>query len=80
MNHIVEIWEMNRDERTVSVPSCLVCGWTGSGGSRPKAEAEGDAHEEGRDPAGPVGEISISGPTTDRRSARAEHDSTRRSI
>jgi hypothetical protein len=80
VNHIVEIWEMNRGERTMCVPSCLVCGWTGTGGSRPRAEGEGDAHEEGRDPAQTVGDISISGPRTDRRSARAEHDSTRRSI
>jgi hypothetical protein len=78
VNHIVEIWEMVRDDRPICVPSCLVCGWTGTGGSRPKAEGEGAAHEEGRAPAGVRGDISVSGPASGWRSARSESDSARR--
>lgn len=79
MNHIVEIWEMTRDDRTVCVPSCLVCGWTGTGGSRPKAEGEGTAHEEGRAQAGVADGISVTGPTTGGRSTCPGLDSGRRS-
>jgi hypothetical protein len=47
VNHVVEIWEMVREDRTVCVPTCLVCGWMGTRGRRPGAEREGLAHEEG---------------------------------
>jgi hypothetical protein len=47
LNRIVEIWEMVRDERTVCVAACLVCGWTGEKGTRLKAERDGSAHEDG---------------------------------
>ncbi len=70
MNHIVEIREMTRDDRTVCIPSCLVCGWMGSGGSRPKAEGEGTAHEEGRAQTAIPGGIAVTGPKAGRRSAR----------
>jgi hypothetical protein len=79
VNHIVEIWEMVRDDRPVCVPSCLVCGWTGTGGSRPKAEGEGTAHEEGRAQADPRGGITVSGPATGPRPTRSEPDSAGRS-
>lgn len=79
MNHIVEIWEMVRDDRPVCVPSCLVCGWTGTGGSRPRAEGEGAAHEEGRAPAWVLGDISVSGPASGRGTMRSEPDPARRS-
>jgi hypothetical protein len=75
VNHIVEIWEMVRDDRTVCVPSCLVCGWAGTGGSRPRAEGEGAAHEEGRAPA----DLSVTGPTTGGRPTPADPGRARRS-
>ncbi len=77
MNHIVEIWEMVRGERTVCVPTCLVCGWMGTDGARPQAEREGVTHEEGGAP-GSVHRAS-SGPVTDKRPVRSGSKITPRS-
>lgn len=41
---------MTGGERTVCVPACLVCGWTGEKGMRLRAEREGHAHEDGAAP------------------------------
>jgi hypothetical protein len=44
--HIVaRLGEMVRGGRTVCVPACLTCGWTGSEGTRIEAERRGAAHE-----------------------------------
>lgn len=46
-SHIVELWEMVGEARTVYTPACLVCGWIGGDGSRAEAEREGRMHERG---------------------------------
>jgi hypothetical protein len=40
-SHVVEIWEMVGESRTLNTPACLICGWIGSDGSRAEAEHEG---------------------------------------
>jgi hypothetical protein len=79
VNHIVEIWEMVREDRTVCVPTCLVCGWMGADGPRPHAEREGLAHEEGGTPSVAYRDSSILGSRTDLRPASSEHKISPRS-
>ena len=35
------------EQGTLYTPACLFCGWIGSDGTRPEAEAEGGMHERG---------------------------------
>jgi hypothetical protein len=35
------------EQRTMVTPACLNCGWIGSDGTRPEAEAEGEMDERG---------------------------------
>jgi hypothetical protein len=45
--HIVELWEMVGDSRTIYTPACLNCGWIGGDGTRLEAETEAGMHERG---------------------------------
>lgn len=84
MNHIVEIWEMTRGGRTICVPACLTCGWTGPDGTHLQAEVEGLAHEDGGAPPRVERRASAahprtypSPPTHERSSAASRPGSTR---
>jgi hypothetical protein len=44
---LIEIWTMVGEQRTLYTPACLNCGWIGSDGTMPEAEAEGAMHERG---------------------------------
>ena len=48
MPHLVELWEMRGDRRTIFTPACLNCGWVGSDTTRRAAAvADGRLHEDG---------------------------------
>jgi hypothetical protein len=44
---LIEIWTMVGEQQTLYTPACLNCGWIGSDGTMPEAEAEGAMHERG---------------------------------
>jgi hypothetical protein len=46
-SHVIELWEMVGETRTLFTPACLNCGWVGSDGTRGEAEEEGLMHERG---------------------------------
>jgi len=48
--HVIEIWEMVGDKRTIYTPVCLSCGWFGSDGTMVEAQGEIEMHERGERP------------------------------